>query len=87
MTVNRTPPKARATFRIGVVGHRPNRLPEDATRLDLLRATLRTILEHAKASVGEVARTPGSTLYNGEPPVLPERGEERQRLRTFNLAR
>lgn len=70
MTAHRTPPKARATFRIGVVGHRPNRLPEDAARLNLLRTTLQNILEFAKASVGEVAAAPGSTLYNGEPPVL-----------------
>ena len=70
MTAHRTPPKARATFRIGVVGHRPNRLPEDTARLNLLRTTLGNILEYAKASVGEVAATPGSTLYNDEPPVL-----------------
>ncbi len=70
MTGHRTPPKARATFRIGVVGHRPNRLPEDAARLDMLRTTLRDILEYAKASVGEVAAMPGHTLYSSEPPVL-----------------
>ncbi len=70
MTAHKTPPKARATFRIGVVGHRPNRLPEDAARLNLLRSTLQTILEQAKASVGDVVRMPGSALYNGETPVL-----------------
>jgi hypothetical protein len=70
LTGHRTPPKARATFRIGVVGHRPNRLPEDAARLNALRTTLRDILEYAKASVGEVAGMPGRSLYNSEPPVL-----------------
>jgi len=70
LTVHRTPPRARATFRIGVVGHRPNRLPEDAARLTALRTTLQHILEHAKAAVGEVAATPQHTLYSNEAPVL-----------------
>ena len=37
--------------------------------MDILRTTLRDILEYAKAAVGDVARVP-DTLYSGETPVL-----------------
>ena len=70
MTRHMTPPKARATFRIGVVGHRPNRLPEDPGRLEDLRITLRAILEYAKETVFEIAAMPDHALYSSQAPVL-----------------
>ncbi len=70
MTQHVTPPRARPTFRIGVVGHRPNRLPDDARRLDDLRTMLRTTLEHAKDAVLETAALPDHALYSGQTPVL-----------------
>jgi hypothetical protein len=71
LTRHGTPPKAPFAFRVGVVGHRPNRLPPDAARLDALRATLHTILDDTKAAVSAIAATqPESGVYSSEPPVL-----------------
>jgi len=39
---------ARLAFRVGVAGHRPNRLPRDAARLAQLRQTIHTILEQVR---------------------------------------
>lgn len=70
MTRDRTPPKAPFAFRIGVVGHRPNRLPHDE-RLETLRATLHAILADAKEAVADItAALPESALYANEPPIL-----------------
>lgn len=44
----KAPPRAPIAFRIGVVGHRPNRLPTDPATLDLLREQIATILSAAK---------------------------------------
>ena len=65
-----TPPKARAAFRIGVVGHRPNRLPEDDVRLQALHTTLQTILADAKAAIFGITATAESSLYSNETPLL-----------------
>ncbi|UCF69121.1 MAG: hypothetical protein JSV80_07510 [Acidobacteriota bacterium] len=43
-----TPPKTQLTFRVGVVGHRPNRLPEDT---EPLRRVVRQILEAVQHAV------------------------------------
>lgn len=61
-----TAPRARATFRIGLVGHRPNRLPQDAARLSQLRHTIRIILQEARAAAGAAA----GGAYAEEAPIL-----------------
>ncbi len=45
------PPRTNLTFRVGVVGHRPNRLPKDQPTLDVLRETVAIILDEARAAV------------------------------------
>ena len=45
------PPRASLTFRVGVVGHRPNRLPRDEAYLQTLRRRISVVLESAKATV------------------------------------
>ena len=66
-----SPPRAGLTFRVGIVGHRPNRLPTDAARLDQLRLTIRTILTEVQAAVREAAaREPETGLYAPGPPLL-----------------
>jgi hypothetical protein len=70
LTVHTAPPKAQVAFRIGVVGHRPNRLPEDTARLGLLRTTLKQILDHAKGTVASTANMPESALYSSLPIIL-----------------
>src|SRR5437867_3474827 len=47
--INRTPPRAPLAFRVGVVGHRPNRLAQ--ANLDQLAAVLRAILNTVKEEV------------------------------------
>jgi hypothetical protein len=71
LTRQGTPPKARCVFRVGVVGHRPNRLPQDEARLAALRCTLRTILTDIKAAVSAAAFTPpADALFSSEVPIL-----------------
>lgn len=50
-TASNSPPKTRLTFRVGVVGHRPNRLPKDQPTLDVLRETVAIILDETKEAV------------------------------------
>lgn len=46
-----SPPKVRLTFRVGVIGHRPNRLPKDQRTLDELHGVVTAILDEAKIAV------------------------------------
>ena len=69
--LGRTPPKAGLVFRVGVVGHRPNRLPQDAARHLQLRAALGEVLEHVRAVVEHFkAHSPQAQLYAAEAPIL-----------------
>jgi len=61
-----TAPRAGLAFRVGLVGHRPNRLPQDAPRLDQLRQTIRVIVQEARAAVTAAA----NGLYSDEAPLL-----------------
>jgi len=70
LTGHTAPPKAQLAFRIGVVGHRPNRLPKDPVRLGLLRTTLKQILDHAKGAVASTADMAESALYSSLPIIL-----------------
>lgn len=66
-----SPPRARLAFRVGIVGHRPNRLPKDQAGLAALRVTIRIILEQAKDALMTAAGgAPEAELYSDEPPVL-----------------
>jgi hypothetical protein len=67
----KTPPKARLTFRVGVVGHRPNRLPQDAIRQAQLRAVLGDVLGHVQAAVEAFKlQSPQALFYAPDAPVL-----------------
>jgi hypothetical protein len=62
-----TPPRAPLAFRVGVVGHRPDRL--DNSKLDELAATIRTILSTVKGETLAVAEQL-TELYDGARPLL-----------------
>ena len=64
------PPRARLAFRVGIVGHRPDRLPREKKPREDLHQTLREILEDVRAAVKAVADTPDGAFYSGETPIL-----------------
>jgi hypothetical protein len=64
---NSTPPRAPLAFRVGVVGHRPDRL--DTNKLNELAATISTILSAVKAESHDVANQLTS-IYDGARPLL-----------------
>ena len=65
------PPRAPIAFRVGIVGHRPNRLPTEQHSLDALRSTLRHVLDQVRAEVLDFASTDdANTLYSGDQPIL-----------------
>ncbi len=51
-----TPPRAPLSFRVGVVGHRPNRLK--GAELALLAERLHEVLDQVGSAVRELQRTP-----------------------------
>ena len=65
-----SPPRARLAFRVGLVGHRPNRLPDDPAQLAILRQTIGGILREVREAVRAEASVPGAELYAGAPPLL-----------------
>lgn len=70
---SKSPPRARIAFRVGIVGHRPNRLPKDRETLDALQRTLRHVLETISTEISSFASARGADavpLYLPEPPVL-----------------
>jgi hypothetical protein len=70
-TRSATPPRADLAFRVGIIGHRPNRLPKDKAVLDTLRTLLRSMLEEVKAEVSDYSGTRAAKiLYSDKPPVL-----------------
>ncbi|HEV2364201.1 MAG TPA: hypothetical protein VGS12_08400 [Caulobacteraceae bacterium] len=64
------PPRARLAFRVGVVGHRPDRLPADEGELSGLRARLGFVLAEVRRSVAAALGGEGKALYRAEPPLL-----------------
>jgi hypothetical protein len=65
------PPKAAIAFRVGVVGHRPDRLPPTAPDLARLRARIGEALEAVAAAVTAFANSPAAALYDDHsPPVI-----------------
>jgi hypothetical protein len=61
------PPRPPLAFRVGVVGHRPDRLK--SANLDDLRATLKTILSVIQQQVAEFG-TGNSALFGALPPAI-----------------
>ena len=67
----KSPSRAPLAFRVGIIGHRPNRLPGDQERLDRIRWTLRAVLEEVKAAVSAFGDLPeAKELYVGSRPIL-----------------
>jgi hypothetical protein len=66
-TTRQHPPKAPLAFRVGIVGHRPNRLQH--ADLERLRQVLAEVLLIVKSEVTQVATT-HSDLFDGKPAVL-----------------
>jgi Protein of unknown function (DUF4231) len=66
-----SPPRAILAFRVGIVGHRPDRLPKDKDSLDRLARMLRGILEEVRTEISRYASSPAAkTLYSDKPPVV-----------------
>lgn len=63
----KSPPRAPLAFRVGVVGHRPNRLQH--AKLDQLAAVLRAVLKTVKEEV-LTAKQDCAVLYDDSTPVL-----------------
>jgi hypothetical protein len=64
------PPRARMAFRVGVVGHRPDRLPRDPAGLEAIRARMADILAGVAAAVSDFAGGSDAGLYSPAAPVL-----------------
>ncbi len=62
----RRPPKPRLVFRVGVVGHRPNRLPGDTTRLEEVIASMLNAIHQEVVRLGDKQ----SDLFDDSKPVL-----------------
>ena len=66
-----SPPRARLALRVGVVGHRPNRLPDDEATLAALRARIAQVLRAARDEVARFQAEDGdAALYAPDPPLL-----------------
>jgi hypothetical protein len=70
MNRSTSPPRAVLAFRVGIVGHRPNRLPKDKGSLDLLRQMVRSILEDVRAELSDYARSSPTMPYSTQPFIL-----------------
>jgi hypothetical protein len=58
-----TPPRPVIAFRVGVVGHRPDRLPAEDAGLAAVRGAIAQVLEAVSSSVRRFAAGPGAALY------------------------
>ena len=64
------PPKPRRAFRVGVVGHRLDRLPQDAEQLKILSQTLHMILGEVRTALAATDRESFASFYTNEAPIL-----------------
>lgn len=64
------PPMPRCAFRVGIVGHRLDRLPTQPDKRDALSQTLHAILDQAQTVVKTSKSHEFASLYTGEPPIL-----------------
>lgn len=67
-TEHMTAPRARLAFRVGIVGHRPNRL-EQADEAEL-RRVMHKLLNHIHRAVVGFSDQPSRSLYSADRPVL-----------------
>jgi hypothetical protein len=66
-----SPPRPDLAFRVGIVGHRPNRLPKEADKLNALRSMLRMVLNEVQAEVrSHAGLSPEQTQFSDAPAVL-----------------
>ncbi|MBV8594148.1 MAG: hypothetical protein JOZ27_07605 [Caulobacteraceae bacterium] len=65
-----SPPRAAIAFRVGIVGHRPDRLPDDAAGRAAIRRRLGEVLIAARDAVRAFAATPDAGLYAAGEPLL-----------------
>ncbi len=71
MTSSNSPPRPRLAFRVGVVGHRPNRLPKRPKELDELRERLTTVLAAAQQAISTFqSSSPDAGFYASGAPLL-----------------
>src|SRR5258708_26864169 len=68
-----TPPRPVIAFRVGVVGHRPDRLPAEEDGLAAVRSRIAEVLEAVSLAVKRFAPGPGAPLYSqgSEPNLTP----------------
>src|SRR5579871_4681047 len=64
------PPKARRAFRVGVVGHRLDRLPDDEKKLETLRQSLHAILAEIRNAMLATECEPFAHLHTQDAPIL-----------------
>ncbi len=64
------PPRARMTYRVGVVGHRPHRLPSHPEGLEAIGERLAEILSTIAAAVREIHEETAGQFYSAEEPAL-----------------
>lgn len=64
------PPRPRLAFRVGIVGHRPDRLPDDELRLRQLRETLRAILGNVRDALSGISKHAEADIYRSETPIM-----------------
>src|SRR5579863_4027711 len=70
-TSRANPPRPPIAFRVGVVGHRPDRLPAEDDGLAAIRGRIAEVLEAVSLAVKRFAAGPGAALYaQGAEPVL-----------------
>src|SRR3981081_1582545 len=70
-TGSTSPPRAELGFRVGLVGHRPSRVPKDTAKLDALRQMLHSALQDVKAEVLRYAGEPECKAhYSTHTPIL-----------------
>lgn len=64
------PPRARLAFRVGVVGHRLDKLPKTQSELDAIDERIRAVLEAVDLAIAGFCATDEAGLYNAGPPLL-----------------
>lgn len=70
MTTDISPPRTPLAFRVGVVGHRPNRLPKDEESLNLIRAKIADILSAVGDAVSGFAVSEPNIYASGAQRLL-----------------
>jgi Protein of unknown function (DUF4231) len=68
-----SPPRAGVAFRVGIVGHRPNRLPQDPAARDALQKMIGRVLDLVRREVSrfqDADRAGAAPFYAAERPIL-----------------